>query len=230
MENVKMKKFVLLFFLLSFVWLNAQQKLQPVGSDAHNFGTITKGSIVKHTFQLKNVSKRTITIERVQSSCGCTAVLISNKVLKPNQIAKITAEFNTEGFTGYQEKYIYVYEKDNPNPIYTLKLQANIFVELEVVPMYMVFDNAIVGVDKQSFVQIINRSNKKVKILKVENPYDNLQLKIDKYELAPGDFTTIQGTFTPKVSGLIRGSFTIHTDAKQKKVEIKFYSNVKDRL
>jgi hypothetical protein len=217
-------------FLIFFVSVNAQQKLKPVGSDVHNFGTITKGQIVKHTFELKNISKKTITIDRIQSSCGCTAALISKKILKPNEVAKITAEFNSEGFTGFQEKHIYVYEKDNPNPIYTLKIQANIFVELEVVPMYMVFDNAIVGVDKRSMVQIINRSDKKIKILKIENQYDNLQLNIDKYELAPGDYATIQGIFTPKVSGLIRGSFTLHTDAKQKKVEIKFYSNVKDRL
>ncbi len=221
---------IISMFLIFFVSVNAQQKLKPVGSDVHNFGTITKGQIVKHTFELKNISKKTITIDRIQSSCGCTAALISKKILKPNEVAKITAEFNSEGFTGFQEKHIYVYEKDNPNPIYTLKIQANIFVELEVVPMYMVFDNAIVGVDKRSMVQIINRSDKKIKILKIENQYDNLQLNIDKYELAPGDYATIQGIFTPKVSGLIRGSFTLHTDAKQKKVEIKFYSNVKDRL
>lgn len=221
---------IVLILLIFLVSINAQQKLKPVGSDVHNFGTITKGQIVKHTFELKNISKKTLTIDRIQSSCGCTAALISKKVLKPNEVAKITAEFNSEGFTGFQEKHIYVYEKDNPNPIYTLKIQANIFVELEVVPMYMVFDNAIVGVDKKSIVQIINRSDKKVKILKIENQYDNLQLEIDKYELAPGDFATIQGIFTPKVSGLIRGSFTLYTDAKQKKVEIKFYSNVKDRL
>lgn len=210
--------------------LNAQQKFKAIGSDVHNFGRVTKGSILKHTFQLKNVSKQTVTIEKIQSSCGCTAALISKKVLKPNEVARITAEFNTEGFAGFQEKYIYVYEKNNPNPVYTLKLQADIFVELEIVPMYMVFDNAIVGVDKQSIVQIINRSDKNVKILKIENPYDNLQLRIDKNELLPGDFATIYGTFTPKVSGLIRGSFTIHTNAKQKKIEVKFYSNVKDKL
>lgn len=224
-----MRKIIALL-LIMFVSMNAQQKLKPVGGDVYNFGTVTKGSIVKHTFQLRNISKQTINIDKIQSSCGCTAALISKKSLKPNEVAKITAEFNTEGFTGFQEKYIYVYEKNNPNPINTLKLQATIFVELEVVPMYMVFDNAIVGVDKQSIVQIINRSDRKVKILRIENPYDNLQLKIDKNELEPGDFATIQGVFTPKVSGLIRGSVVLHTDAKQKKVEIKFYSNVKDRL
>jgi hypothetical protein len=224
-----MKK-ILALLLTVFLSINAQQKLKPVGNDVHDFGKITKGSIVKHTFQLKNISNQTITIERVQSSCGCTAALISKKVLKPNQIAKITAEFNSQGFQGFQEKHIYVYEKNNPNPIYTLTIKANVFVELKVVPMYMVFDNAIVGVDKQSIVQIINRTDKKVRILKIENPYENLQLKIDKNELMPGDFATIQGTFTPTVSGLIRGSFTIYTDASQKKIEIKFYSNVKDKL
>ncbi len=41
-------------------------------------------------------------------------------------------------------------KKNNPTPIYTFKIQATIRVDLEVIPMYMVFDNAIVGVDKQS--------------------------------------------------------------------------------
>lgn len=224
-----MKKF-LVFYLILLTTLNAQKKLQSIGSDVHNFGVITKGEIVKHTFQLKNISKQTLNLDRVESSCGCTATLLSKKNLKPNEIAKVTAEFNSEGFSGFQEKHIYVYEKNNPSPIYTLTIQATVKVELEIVPMYMVFDNAIVGVDKQSMVQIINRTNQKVKILKVENPYDNLTLKIDKYEINPGEFTTILGTFTPKVSGLIRGSFFIHTNAKQKKIEIKFYSNVKDRI
>ncbi len=223
-----MKILIILLLLMNIGF--AQNKLLPVNGDVHHFGTITRGSVVKHTFELKNVSKKTIHIDRVESSCGCTAVLLSNKTLRPGQVAKITAKFNSEGFTGYQEKNIYVYERKNPVPIYTLKLQANVFVEFEVVPLYMVFDNAIVGVDKQSIVQIINRSNKKVKILKVENPNDNLQLQIDKYELNPDEFMTIRGTFTPRVSGLIRGSFTIHTNADQKKVEIKFYSNVRDKL
>lgn len=222
-------KFLMILILIINIGYS-QNKLSPVNGDVHHFGTITRGSIVKHTFELKNVSKKTIYLDRVESSCGCTAVLLSNKILKPGQIAKITAEFNSEGFTGYQEKNIYVYERKNPVPIYTLKLQANVFVELEVVPLYMVFDNAVVGVDKQSIVQLINRSNKKVKLLKIENNNENLQLEIDKYELNPGEYTTIRGTFTPKISGLIRGSFTIHTNANQKKVEIKFYSNVRDKL
>jgi hypothetical protein len=224
-----MKRIFFVFLILVGV-VFSQNKLKPIDSDIHNFGIITKGEVVKHTFKLKNISGKILQLERVQSSCGCTATLLSKKTLKPGEVASITAEFNSEGFSGFQEKHIYVYEKDNPTPIYTLTIQATVRVDLEIVPMYMVFDNAIVGVDKQSMVQLINRTDKKVKILKVENPYDNLTLKIDKYELAPGEYTTIQGIFTPRVSGLIRGSFTLYTDSKQKKIEIKFYSNVKDKL
>lgn len=224
-----MTKMIVIFVILSTLSF-AQKKLQSIGSDVHNFGIITKGDVVKYTFQLKNITKKTLNLDRVESSCGCTATLLSKKTLRPNEIAKITAEFNSEGFMGFQEKHIYVYEKDNQAPIYTLKIQATIQVELEVVPMYMVFDNAIVGVDKQAMVQIINRTNKKIKILKIENPYENLTLKIDKYELNPGEYTTIFGIYTPKVSGLIRGSFKLFTDSRQKSIEIKFYSNVKDKI
>lgn len=223
-------KTILIVTILFLSFSYAQNKLQPIGNDIHNFGTITKGSVVKHTFRLKNITKNTLVIDRIESSCGCTAALISKKKLKPNEVAKITAEFNSEGFTGFQEKYVHVYEKNNPVPIQTLKLQATIFVELEIVPLYLVFDNAIVGDKKENSVRVFNRSNTTIKILKVENPFENLQIFIDKYELLPGDYTTIRGIFTPKVSGLIRGSIILHTNAKQKKVEVKFYSNVKDKI
>ncbi len=224
-----MIRLLVLLTLISFT-LSEKPVLKVIGSEVHNFGKVLRGTKVSHIFQLKNVSKKTIEIDRIESSCGCTAALISNKVLKPGQVAKITAEFNSEGFSGFVEKSVTVYLKNNPVPSNTLKIQATVEVEFEIVPFYMVFDNAIVGVEKQGIVQIINRTNKKVKILGIENSNPNIKISYDKDELKPGEFLTLQGTFLSNTSGLIRGSFYVLTDASQKKIEIKFYSNVKDKL
>lgn len=222
------KVFILIILILTNIY--GQNKLKAINGETFHFGTITKGEKVSHIFEIKNISKSNISIEKVQSSCGCTAVLLSKKLLKPNETTQIKAEFNSEGFKGYQEKHIYVYEAKNPNPILTLTLQANVFVAIDVVPMYMVFDNVVVGEEKQSIVQLINRTNKKIKILEIENNNQNLKINIDKKELNPNESCYVTGIFRPDVSGLIRGSFFILTDSKQKRIEVKFYCNAKDKL
>lgn len=227
-----MRYLLTLIIVLTFVSNNwGQTKVKAIGGGVHHFGTIFKGEIRKHIFEIENVSKRTIYIDRVETSCGCTAALISSKTVKPKQRAKITAEFNSENFQGYQEKSIYVYEKKSNTPLVTLKIQVNITVELDVVPMYLVFDNAIVGSDKKSIVQLINRTKEPIKVLNISNDNPNLKVKIDKQLINPEEAATIEGVFHATVSGLIRGSVYLETNAKhQKKVEIKFYSNVRDKL
>ncbi|MBM4175591.1 MAG: DUF1573 domain-containing protein [Ignavibacteria bacterium] len=208
-----------------------QIRVKVIGGDTHHFGTIYKGQKVKHVFEIENLTSKTIQVDKVETSCGCTAALISNKTLKPKQKAKVTAEFDSESFQGYQEKNIYVHERRSKEPLVILKVQVNIAVELDVVPLYLVFDNAVVGSDKNAFVQIINRTSSPIKILKVDNSTKNLKLKIDKYTLNSDEVATIEGTYLPTHSGLVRGSFYLETNAKhQKKVEIKFYSNVRDKL
>lgn len=221
--------FIIVLTFFSINW--GQTRVKVIDGEVHHFGTIFKGEIRKHVFEIENVSKKTIHIDRVETSCGCTAALISSKKIKPKQRAKITAEFNSENFQGYQEKSIYVYEKKSNTPLVTLKIRINITVELDVVPMYLVFDNAIVGSDKKSIVQLINRTKEPIKIINVSNDNLNLKVKIDKQIINPEDAATIEGVFYPTVSGLTRGSVYVETNAKhQKKVEIKFYSNVRDKL
>lgn len=220
-----------LYLLLVTTLGIGQGKVKVIGNDTHHFGTIFKGQKVKHVFEIENITSKTIQIDKVETSCGCTAALISNKTLKPKQKAKITAEFDSESFQGYQEKNIYVHERRSKEPLIVLKVQVNIAVEVDIVPLYLVFDNAVVGSDKNAFVQIINRSKEPIKILKIDNSTKNLKLKLDKYTINPDDVATIEGTYSPAQSGLARGSFYLETTAKhQKKVEVKFYSNVREKL
>jgi hypothetical protein len=227
-----MKYWTILFYSLSITtFVVGQSKVKVIVNDTHHFGTILKGQKVKHIFEIENITPKTIQIDRVETSCGCTAALISSKTLKPKQRAKITAEFDSENFQGYQEKSIHVYERHSKEPLVMLKIQVNIAVEIDVIPSYMVFDNATVGLNKNAYVQIINRTKEPIRISKIDNQTKNLKLKIDKYTLNPEEVATIEGTYSPTQSGLARGSFYLETNAKhQKKVEIKFYSNVRDKL
>ncbi len=82
-----MRNFILILLILSST-IFSQKKLQSIGNDVHNFGIITKGEVVKHTFQLKNISKQTLNLDRVESSCGCTATLLSKKNAQTKRSSK----------------------------------------------------------------------------------------------------------------------------------------------
>lgn len=82
----------------------AQQENQsPLQFDSYewDFGTIEeKDGIVTHSFQYINVSRETVSIEGVSTSCGCTSANWSTAPIKPGETGEITVHFNparTEG-------------------------------------------------------------------------------------------------------------------------------------
>ncbi|MCX8011372.1 MAG: DUF1573 domain-containing protein [Ignavibacteria bacterium] len=226
-----MNKIFTLILLVSFASIvQSQNTIKAVGSNIHNFGTIYRGEKVKHVFEIQNISKSTIEIDKVETTCGCTAALISSKTLKPKQKAKITAEFNSESYTGPQDRVIYVKGKNNENLI-DLRLQGEVAVEIDIVPQYLLFDEAVVGTQKSASVQILNKTNKPIRIAKIENNIKGLWTELSGNVIEPNKYITLKGNYIPSISGVIRGSVFLRTDAPhQKKVEIKFYSNVKDKI
>jgi hypothetical protein len=49
----------------------------------HDFGEMEAGEEVEHTFTFRNVGGALLTVEKVRTSCGCTAALISDKEIPP---------------------------------------------------------------------------------------------------------------------------------------------------
>jgi hypothetical protein len=76
-----------------------------------DWGTVQQGSQVKHIFKFKNVGSDTLKIDRVKTSCGCTAAE-SSKVIAPNEFGQIDVTFNTGTRKGKASKTVYVYSND----------------------------------------------------------------------------------------------------------------------
>ncbi len=49
----------------------------------YDFGEVFQGGKVRHVFEFVNEGDEALYIDRVRSSCGCTAVLISEKNIPP---------------------------------------------------------------------------------------------------------------------------------------------------
>ncbi|MCX7925314.1 MAG: DUF1573 domain-containing protein [Fimbriimonadales bacterium] len=104
-------------------------KIEPM---EHDFGEITQGAVVKHTFIVKNEGDAPLEIT-ARPSCGCVTPYF-DKVIEPGKEGRIEAELRSAGFRGAQVKTIQVTSNDPDNPNLTLRLTTNIRVAIEVRP------------------------------------------------------------------------------------------------
>lgn len=121
-------KILLLVFILSVANGYASKESDSLKDPfSWDFGRAREGRKLKHVFILKNDSEDTLTIKRLNTSCGCAAVniLSTNKIL-PGRIARIKVTFNTKGHRGRVEQYVYVYTDSPENPVIKFTISAEV--------------------------------------------------------------------------------------------------------
>ena len=92
----------------------------------HDFGTVTEGETVKHTFVIKNTGTSPLVIERVRSSCGCTAAVTKESEVGPGKTTEVEVSFNTRGRMGPNSKTITLQTNDKNTPSAKLEIKAMI--------------------------------------------------------------------------------------------------------
>jgi hypothetical protein len=75
-----------------------------VAQTKFDFGKITDGDKVSHTYVVKNIGDKPLVISNVQTSCGCTAPFFPKEPILPGQEGNITLEFNSAGKSGLVNK------------------------------------------------------------------------------------------------------------------------------
>ena len=69
---------------------------------AYDFGTVARGSQVRHAFSLINRSDQEIRIADWRTKCGCTNVRVGAKVIPPGTQTTIESTIDTTKFLGYK--------------------------------------------------------------------------------------------------------------------------------
>ena len=75
----------------------------------YDFGKVSKGEKVSHTFKFKNKGEAKLKIKDVEVSCGCTVPEYKKTVIPPGETGRIKVTFDSGGFFGDQKKQIIVY-------------------------------------------------------------------------------------------------------------------------
>lgn len=93
------------------LWAEKAPKIK-FRQDKWNFGKTSEGKELSHTFVFINEGEGVLKIEKVTTSCGCAAALVSKKSYRPGEQGEIKVTFNTRGYEGEVSKYVYVESND----------------------------------------------------------------------------------------------------------------------
>jgi len=103
-----------------------KEQAKPIDPDFWDFGTVKKDVILKHNFILKNPSEKILNINGVNTSCGCTVSEITKNKLSPGESAVIKVRFDTKGYKGETQQFVYVNTDDTENPVLRFTIKANV--------------------------------------------------------------------------------------------------------
>ncbi len=82
--------------------------------EEYDFGTITAGDKVNHTFAFTNNGENPLIISNAKGSCGCTVPSFPKEPIPPGGSGEIFVEFNSAGKVGSQRKSVTITANTNP--------------------------------------------------------------------------------------------------------------------
>jgi hypothetical protein len=213
---------------LSFLCCSvAQPKVEVVGGTTYDFGSIYQGNKAEHIFELKNVGNDTLRIGKVETSCGCTAAMMSRDSIPPGQIGKLSVAFNSGGYIGSVSKSVFVGTNDTSQPLVTLHIALKIIVEIEVQPSYITLQDLKIGQTAVSDVVLKNASAKDIKLLGADRTEDNVKFNVPEQILPAGQSCSVQLSITGNKLGPLYGTIKVKTDSEiQREVEVRYFANV----
>jgi len=134
-----MQKRNFLFLVLLFVFIGGRpafaqiqeppvEELNAKDQNTWDFGKVKEGEIFKHNFVLKNNSKFPMRIKEVYTSCGCTTAHVREKVNAPGKEALVEAAFNSKGYSGPAEQYVYVRIYKRTEEVIKFEIEADVLI------------------------------------------------------------------------------------------------------
>ncbi|MEQ9186471.1 MAG: DUF1573 domain-containing protein [Cryomorphaceae bacterium] len=83
-------------------------------SDVFDFGSITQGEKVTHSFHFTNTGNADLVIVSAKGSCGCTVPEWPREPIAPGAKGEVKVVFNSEGKKGKQHKRVSIIANTEP--------------------------------------------------------------------------------------------------------------------
>ncbi len=167
-------------------------------STQFDFGEVYQGARVQHAFEFVNAGQDPLLIDRVRSSCGCTAVLVSEKNLAPGEKGQIKTNFDSTRFRGSVSKTIYLYSNDPVKPVVQLKIKGEVLEIIAVEPEQVNFGTVPGDQTLTSKVILRNQGETLMTLGVPSTTAAELQAEMPATTLAKGEEVSLELLLSPK--------------------------------
>jgi hypothetical protein len=149
------------------------QALDPV----YDFGQVYNGTMVKHTFRLRNTGTAPLTINAVRTSCGCTAAQPTKTELLPGEDSAIAVSFDTKADHGPATRTITVLTNDPAHQQLQLTMRGDVKVQVEANPSLVTFERIKRGTEPSRQVTLIDEMpDRTFKVGAITNANPNIKV------------------------------------------------------
>lgn len=207
----------------------AQPKLKVVPGLNIDFGKIEQGKVATKHLMLKNTGNQSLTLGKIDVSCGCTGTVLSKKDLKPGDTTSLRITFNSTGFLGPVHKSLTINSNSAGTPQTVVDLLATVVVDLSFSPAWFYFKDAEAGRTSTAVVTLKNESQRAIKVTGFRTQLPSFTLKYSDKPFPPGATMDLTAEFTPQDNTpVMNDSVFVKTSSRmQPELCIRVYRTVK---
>jgi hypothetical protein len=190
----------------------SQPKILVVGGIEPDFGDVPNFTATKHRIILKNVGTDTLILSEIGTSCGCTATLLSNDHVLPNDSANLDVTFDAERFAGQRvTKRISMVTNDETQAAVAINFKVNVVNIIDLSPKYF-YIRTTENAKTMSSLTITNTSSRTINITAIRSNKDIFVPAVSAQLLKAGDSATVSVSFSPQAKGTFNGNIELTID------------------
>jgi hypothetical protein len=221
-----MKKTTMLLLLLAlpaFGW--AAPKIS-IESARYDFGEVFEGARVEQVFRFTNTGDASLVIDRVRSSCGCTAALVSSTVIHPGESGEVSTTFDSYRFRGSISKTVFLYTNDPLQPVTQFILTGTVRPELVLERNDIDLGTLVPGEVREVRLDLTNHGQTTVNLTGVEVTSAEVQARFSSPVMAAGGaIQLIVQVQAPAGRERLSGYLIVRTDhPRLKELRLPFFA------
>lgn len=110
------------------------------GDETFLFGEMERGQTGSHTFVLRNIGDKPLKIERVETTCKCTASQIERNEIPPGETSGITLDWTPTNYDRNFRQVASVHVSDPSRPVITLAVEGRVAQSIRLEPIDAFFN------------------------------------------------------------------------------------------
>ncbi len=148
--------------------LAAKGPLIRVSERTIDFGKAPQQQLLHRDLIISNRGDEPLVIFKIESSCGCTGVILADSVIAPGADARVDVSFSTRDYQGPQEKLLQIRSNDPAERIVKIAVKADVTPTIEISSDQVRFSTIRRGETPQQTVRLAAKAGFGLAVKKIE--------------------------------------------------------------